>query len=192
MGNQAKGKVSPKTDTPTVAQRHEISKPGGDPLAALRDSARQITGTKSKEAAERIIVQAATSCVWPKPTNETEHLIKGFTAIAEISPQNSLEAMLATQMIATNEAALMFMSRATAKDQTFEGCDANVMRATRLMRLYCEQLQALQKLRGKAGQQKVTVEHVHVNQGGQAIIGAVTSTAGGGKGDAGENDGNTP
>jgi hypothetical protein len=33
---------------------------------------------------------------------------------------------------------------------------------------------ALQKLRGKAGQQKVTVEHVHVHQGGQAIVGAVS------------------
>jgi len=32
------------------------------------------------------------------------------------------------------------------------------------------------KLKGKAGQQKVTVEHVHVYQGGQAIVGAVSAT----------------
>jgi hypothetical protein len=31
------------------------------------------------------------------------------------------------------------------------------------------------KLKGKTGQQKVTVEHVHVHQGGQAIVGAVTT-----------------
>jgi hypothetical protein len=36
------------------------------------------------------------------------------------------------------------------------------------------QVEALQRYRGK-GQQKVTVEHVHVNAGGQAIVGAVNS-----------------
>ena len=33
----------------------------------------------------------------------------------------------------------------------------------------------MQKLKGKHGQQKVTVEHVHVHQGGQAIVGAVSA-----------------
>jgi len=43
------------------------------------------------------------------------------------------------------------------------------------MRLFNEQLEAMQKLKGKAGQQKVTVEHVHVHEGGQAIVGAVSA-----------------
>jgi hypothetical protein len=55
--------------------------------------------------------------------------------------------------------------------------------ATRLMRLHLDQIEAMQKLRGKAGQQKVTVEHVHVYQGGQAIVGAVAPTAPGAVGD---------
>ena len=82
--------------------------------------------------------------------------------------------MLATQMIATNEAALLFLSRATLREQTFEGVDANVLRATRLMRVFTEQIEAMQKLKGKTRQQKVTVEHVHVHEGGQAIVGVVT------------------
>jgi hypothetical protein len=40
------------------------------------------------------------------------------------------------------------------------------------MTLYAKQLEALNKHRGK-GQQKVTVEHVHVAPGGQAIVGNV-------------------
>jgi len=56
----------------------------------------------------------------------------------------------------------------------------NVVRATRLLRLHLEQIEALQKLRGKAGHQKVTVEHVHVHRGGQAIVGAVNATKRGG------------
>jgi hypothetical protein len=40
------------------------------------------------------------------------------------------------------------------------------------VRTFTAQLEALQRYRGK-GQQKVTVEHVNVNAGGQAIVGTV-------------------
>jgi hypothetical protein len=36
------------------------------------------------------------------------------------------------------------------------------------------QMEALNRYRSK-GQQKITVEHVHINSGGQAIIGNVNS-----------------
>jgi hypothetical protein len=49
------------------------------------------------------------------------------------------------------------------------------------MRLHLEQIEAMQKLKGKAGQQK-TVEHVHVHEGGQAIVGPVSTTKGEGDG----------
>jgi hypothetical protein len=68
-------------------------------------------------------------------------------------------------MIATHEAALLFLAIATREDQTAEGRDANVLRATRLMRLHIDQLEAMQKLKGKSGQQKVVVEHVNVQLG---------------------------
>ena len=79
------------------------------------------------------------------------------------------------QMIAANHAALLFLRRATADGQTVEGADGNVLRATRLMRLFIEQLAAMAKLKGKASQQKVVVEHVHVHSGGQAVVGTVAS-----------------
>jgi len=41
------------------------------------------------------------------------------------------------------------------------------------------QMEALKKYRGK-GEQKMTVEHVHVHNGGQAIVGDVHQKAGGG------------
>jgi hypothetical protein len=46
-----------------------------------------------------------------------------------------------------------------------------------------EQADALQRLRGKTGQQKATVDHVHVHKDDQAIVGAATAKerdAGGG------------
>jgi hypothetical protein len=40
-------------------------------------------------------------------------------------------------------------------------------------------LDALNRHRGKGGQQKVTVEHVDVHAGGQAVVGVVESPGGG-------------
>jgi len=40
------------------------------------------------------------------------------------------------------------------------------------MALHLRQIEVLEKRRGR-GQQKVTVEHVHVNVGGQAIVGNI-------------------
>ena len=52
--------------------------------------------------------------------------------------------------------------------------DSNGNLAIKLLRTFTTQLEALQRYRGK-GQQKVTVEHVNVNAGGQAIVGTVQS-----------------
>ena len=58
--------------------------------------------------------------------------------------------------------------------QTSEGVDANVLRTTRLIRLFNEQVETMAKLKGKGGQQRAVVEHVTVAAGGQAIVGSVT------------------
>jgi hypothetical protein len=127
------------------------------------------------EVADRIAVQMAYALVWPKPKDETELLIKAITALAEHGPRNAMEGSLAAQMTATGEMALMFLNRVTLPEQTVDDVDRNVARATRLMRLHLEQIEAMQRLKGKAAQQKVTVEHVHVHEGGQAIVGAVST-----------------
>jgi hypothetical protein len=43
------------------------------------------------------------------------------------------------------------------------------------MRTFANQTEALGRYRGK-GEQKMMVEHVHVYQGGQAIVGQVSQT----------------
>ena len=93
--------------------------------------------------------------------------------LAELQPTNATEAMLAAQMIGTQRAAMRFLKRALLTGQTFEGVDANVLRATRLMRLFTEQAETMAKLKGKSGQQRVIVEHVNVGAGGQAVVGIV-------------------
>src|SRR4029078_12707842 len=57
-------------------------------------------------------------------------------------------------------------------ERSFEGRRETLAQANKLSRTYASLLEALNRHRGK-GQQKVTVEHVHVHAGGQAIVGAV-------------------
>jgi hypothetical protein len=63
-------------------------------------------------------------------------------------------------------------------DQTFEGRREALSQANKLSRTYAALLDALNRHRGK-GQQKVTVEHVHVHAGGQAVVGMVQTPGGG-------------
>jgi hypothetical protein len=51
--------------------------------------------------------------------------------------------------------------------------------AGKLSRTFAMLLDTLNRHRGK-GQQKITVEHVHVPSGGQAIVGSVSQSGGGG------------
>ena len=64
------------------------------------------------------------------------------------------------------------LRRAALERRTFAGRDVNLKHAAKLPAIYTSQMDALNKHRGK-GQQKVTVEHVHIESGTQAIIGNV-------------------
>jgi hypothetical protein len=68
--------------------------------------------------------------------------------------------------------------RAMFGEQTSEGRYENLNQANKLSRTYAVLLDALNRHRGK-GQQKVTVEHVHVHAGGQAVVGTVETPGGG-------------
>ena len=94
------------------------------------------------------------------------------TEMQGIAPKDQIEGMLATQMIATHHAALNCF-RIVAESETIDMLNLAVNSANKLTRTYASQMEALQRYRGK-GQQKMTVEHVHINSGGQAIIGNVT------------------
>ena len=76
------------------------------------------------------------------------------------------------QVIATHEAAMECLRRAMASGQTNEVENQNLKYAIKLLALFTQQLEVLNRLRGK-GQQKVTVEYVNVEAGAQAVVGNV-------------------
>jgi hypothetical protein len=95
-----------------------------------------------------------------------------LAGLRDIAPRDPLEGMLAGQMVAIHAAAMECLRRAMAQGATFEGRDMNLTQANKLSRTYAALLGALDQHRGK-GRQVVRVEHVTVNAGGQAIVGAV-------------------
>ena len=86
--------------------------------------------------------------------------------------------MIGAQLLAAHNAAMECYRRAMIPETTLEGRRENLNQANKLSRTYASLLEALNRHRGK-GQQKVTVEHVHVHSGGQAVVGVVSTPGGG-------------
>ncbi|TXN07000.1 hypothetical protein FV222_03590 [Methylobacterium sp. WL103] len=96
-----------------------------------------------------------------------------------IRPENETEAMLAVQMYGTHETAMQLLVKAKSAQNPHVVQEAGNL-AIKLMRTYTAQIEALSKLR-RGGEQKVRVEHVHVYEGGQAVVGDVTVNSGSGQ-----------
>ena len=94
--------------------------------------------------------------------------------LAELQPTTATEALLAAQMVGAQHVAMQFLALATVDGQSNAAADANVLRATRLMRIFNESVDVMLRLKGRTGHQRVVVEHVTVAAGGQAIVGTVT------------------
>jgi hypothetical protein len=95
-----------------------------------------------------------------------------------IGPEDEVEAMLAAQMAAVHMATMTF-ARRLAHVENIPQQDSAERAFNKLARTFAVQIEALKRYR-TGGEQRVTVQHVTVNEGGQAIVGAVSPAAGGG------------
>jgi len=117
-----------------------------------------------------------------RPISDEAESDKAKTAAVQgligINPKDELKGMLPAQLVACHHASMECYRRAMLREQTFEGRQENLNRTNKLSRTYSALLESLNRHRGK-GQQKMTVEHVHVYEGGQAIVGNVETRGGG-------------
>ena len=156
------GHSSPRGQQPTELQDNEVLASG---LSAF--------GTAEPDFALLMVSGIFNTACEENPANPSQphNMFEAMAALTGIGPRDEIEAMLATQMVATHVAAVKALKRLKASVNTTQQ-DSNGNLAVKLLRTFTMQLEALQRYRGK-GQQKVTVEHVHVNAGGQAIVGVV-------------------
>jgi len=164
-------KLVHKPPKPVTIER-PADEPRTAPLARL-----MAFGTTSNDFYSRTfleLLEAACRGTTSKPFEEGE--VNGaLAAMHGIAPRDEIEAMLAAQMIAVHSAAMRCLRQLKGSD-TIQQQDSNGNIAIKLLRTYTTQMEALQRYRGK-GEQKMTVEHVHVHAGGQAIVGEVNAAA---------------
>ena len=118
-------------------------------------------------------------------------LTMAVDAAETIQAQNSLEKMLAHQMAAAHGAAMRLVSRAESEMGRceYEGSRARhegqlsatrlLNTAGRLMTSFQDGMATLHKMR-RGGRQVVTVQHVQVSDGGQAVVAGTVEPSGGG------------
>ena len=97
-------------------------------------------------------------------------LNKSITLIAASDPKNQLELMLATQLAMTH---ITLGKSAQLLDQNYS--DVQTINSlgnlyTKLSRLGIDQINTLERMKGK-GQQRIIVEKINIEAGGQAAIG---------------------
>jgi hypothetical protein len=150
-------------------------------LSKLRGTLKVIGGSMSDDW-NNILANQTIRSLWFFENSDADEVRRqrhaAVDALIGIKPGDELEGMIAAQLIACHNASMECYRRAMIRDQTFEGRQENLNQANKLSRTYATLLECLNRHRGK-GQQKVTVEHVHVHEGAQAIVGNVESPGGG-------------
>jgi hypothetical protein len=127
---------------------------------------REALGSTSDEFVNALILQLENA-----RSRQDPDLNFALSVIKSIKPNDQLETMLAAQMAVTHMATMRFASRLAGADnvEQFESAERAY---NKLARTYVAQMEALKRYR-TGGEQKVTVQHVSVNDGGQAIVGDV-------------------
>lgn len=99
-----------------------------------------------------------------------------LSIIQDLKPRDAIERMLAVQMVATHVATIR-SGRWLAQSKHTRQTQAHCTGYNKLIRSFAAQVETLRKYRN-GGEQKVTVQHVNVSDGGQAIVGNVQKAGG--------------
>lgn len=160
----------------------EDGTPSITPVGVAKDVAiakmTEALGTDDFELQNYLLTQAMETCFGFMTTERRRDEYQAVCAnrvmalLHGIQPQDEIEGMLAVQMVGVHNVVAELLKRVMLIGQTDIGKELNVNQAAKMMRVFIAQMDALKKYR-TGGQQKMVVEHVHVNKGGQAIVGTV-------------------
>lgn len=131
-------------------------------------------GTTSQDFVEGLLCQLAGATSRGEQLSESD-LNFALSVVKDIKPNDQIEAMLAAQMAVIHIATMTFAGR-LAQVETLPLQDSAERALNKLARTYAAHMEALKRYR-IGGEQKVTVQHVYVNDSAQAIVGNVVQTA---------------
>jgi hypothetical protein len=133
---------------------------------------KQALGTKSSDFVNASLLQLQAAARLPCSGISEIALNAALAMVEAAAPRDELEGALAIQMACTHSAAMSVLARLGGGHGSERRVIALGSAAARLLRAYSAQVEIFRRLR-HGGQQFVRVEHVHVHEGGQAIIGNV-------------------
>jgi len=129
-------------------------------------------GTKSGDFVNASLLQLQAAARSPFGTISETHINAALAIIEATAPKDEIEGALAVQMAATHTAVMAVLAKLDVAFATERRIAAVGSAAARLMKAYAMQVEVFRRLRN-GGQQFVRVEHVHIHDGGQAVIGNV-------------------
>ena len=128
-------------------------------------------GTLSPDFVRSALLQMQAAARSPYGTISELAINAALAMVEAAAPRDEVEAALAIQMACTHTAAMAVLANIDRLG-TERRIAAFASAASRLLRAYAMQMEVLRRLR-HGGHQFVRVEHIHVSDGGQAIIGNV-------------------
>lgn len=140
-----------------------------DPAEGLRLLA-EAFGVSSIDTIAGLLEQITFACGRERQVDELD-LNFAASTVAGIAPRDEVEALLATQMTAVH-AEVMRQLAMLRRASTLEEMEVYERATNRLARTFAAQSEALRRGRTRPIQ-KIEVRHVHVSEGGRAIIGSV-------------------
>ena len=169
MGNIEKA----KTDDLGVTVSGSAKK--GHSITLTRENAiSEIFGTADRDQANALLSHCLKSLKADEASDEhpgNDERTFMLSVIHDLAPRDPVERMLAVQMAATHVSTIR-SARWLANAENIPQVQAHYTGFNKLARTFAAQVEALRKHR-TGGEQRVTVQHVNVSDGGQAIVGNV-------------------
>jgi hypothetical protein len=145
------------------------------PQGMTRDWWQQLNnalGTASSAFVNASLVQLIAAAKLPGGGLSEIAVNASLAFIENAKPKDEVESALLIQMACTHTAAMSILAMFAGGHGYGPDGPLKASAAARLMRAYATHVETLRRLRN-GGSQVVRVEHVHVNEGGQALIGNV-------------------
>ncbi|MFN0101357.1 MAG: hypothetical protein ACKV2U_04620 [Bryobacteraceae bacterium] len=158
-----------ETADDTSGARERLGERGAAGVGAGPAMMRDIGGS-SVDAFNMLIARQTTAALSVGLENDEERRAKAaaaFAALTGIAPRSEVEGMLAAQLIACHDAAMVCFRRAAHPAQLAEVRAENLALGGRLSRATAALVEALDRRRGEGGPKTVIVEHrvSHVEPG---------------------------
>lgn len=146
-----------------------------EPNSNIYDTLKKLTATTDSEIAAEIMCKGSNAMPNKSEFGRNTNIV--LQSLADSEPKDATEARFCAQSTVLYSQGMQYLSRAEGADMLCHK-EFYMKCAIKLLRLHNETIEALNKYR-RGGEQRCVVLHVHVNDGGKAVVGGVFNEGGG-------------